>query len=145
VTLCVYMYFPQLGSINFSKSLSHFGGISFFYIYLFWGLLGLCCCAGFSLVVARGAISSCDAQASHCRSLSCCRAQALECLGFSRCGSRDLEHRLSSCAHGLSCSEAREIFLDQGLNPSLLHWPADSLPLSLEGNPWRDLLKIIRS
>ena len=31
--------------------------------------------------------------------------------------------------HGLSCSAAYEIFPDQGSNPSLLHWQADSLPL----------------
>ena len=29
-------------------------------------------------------------------------------------------------AHGLSCSAACGIFLDQGSNPCLLHWQADS-------------------
>ena len=33
-------------------------------------------------------------------------------------------------AHGLSCSLACGIFLDQGLNPCLLQWQAESLPLS---------------
>ena len=33
-------------------------------------------------------------------------------------------------AHGLSYYEACGIFSDQGLNPCLLHWLADSLPLS---------------
>ena len=33
-------------------------------------------------------------------------------------------------AHGLSCSEACGIFLDQGSNPCLLHWQVDSLQLS---------------
>ena len=33
-------------------------------------------------------------------------------------------------AHGLSCSKVCGIFSDQGLNPCLLHWQADSLPLS---------------
>ena len=61
------------------------------------------------------------------------------CTGFSRCGlsscgSWILEHRLSSVAHRLSFSEACEVFLDQGLNPSLLHWQADSLPLSHQGS-----------
>ena len=28
------------------------------------------------------------------------------------------------------------IFPDQGLNPSLLHWQADSLPLSHQGSPY---------
>ena len=30
--------------------------------------------------------------------------------------------------HGLSCSIACGIFTDQGSNPCLLHWQADSLP-----------------
>ena len=32
--------------------------------------------------------------------------------------------------HGLSCSVARRIFLDQGSNPCLPHWQIDSLPRS---------------
>ena len=36
---------------------------------------------------------------------------------------------------GLSCFVACGIFPDQGLNPCLLHWQADSLPLSHEGSP----------
>ena len=42
--------------------------------------------------------------------------------------------------HGLSCSMACGIFLDQGQNPRLLHWQADSLPLSHQGSPHRLLL-----
>ena len=38
-------------------------------------------------------------------------------------------------AHGFSCSVASVIFPDQGSNPCLLHWQADSLPLSSEGSP----------
>ena len=37
--------------------------------------------------------------------------------------------------HGLSCSPACRIFLDHGLNPCLLHWQAESLPLSHQGSP----------
>ena len=37
--------------------------------------------------------------------------------------------------HGLSHSEVCEIFPDQRLNPCLLHWQADSLPLSDQGSP----------
>ena len=37
--------------------------------------------------------------------------------------------------HGLSCSTACGIFLDQGLNPCLLQWQKDSLSLSYQGNP----------
>ena len=36
-------------------------------------------------------------------------------------------------AHGLSCSVACGIFPDQGLNSCLLHWQADSLPVSHQG------------
>ena len=37
--------------------------------------------------------------------------------------------------HGLSCSEMCGIFPDQGSNLCLLHWQADSLPLSHQGCP----------
>ena len=58
-------------------------------------------------------------------------------------------HRLSSCGflalkarnrgsvvvvHGLRCSPACRVFLDQGSNLFLLHWQADSLPLSHPGS-----------
>ena len=52
------------------------------------------------------------------------------------CGPRQLQHVGSVVtAHGLSCSIARGIFLDQGSNPYLLHWQVDSLPLSHQGSP----------
>ena len=38
-------------------------------------------------------------------------------------------------AHGLVCTEACRIFPDQGSNLCLLHWQADSLSLSHQGNP----------
>ena len=38
-------------------------------------------------------------------------------------------------AHVLGCPVACGIFPDQGLNPCLLHWQADSLPLSHQGSP----------
>ena len=49
--------------------------------------------------------------------------------GFSSCGFLSLEHRLSSC------SAACGIFQYQGSNLCLLHWLADSLPLSHLGSP----------
>ena len=48
--------------------------------------------------------------------------------GLQRAGSIVLVHRLS-------CSVARGIFPDPGSNPCLLHWQADSLPLSHQGSP----------
>ena len=38
-------------------------------------------------------------------------------------------------AHGLSCSMACGIFLDQESNLYLLHWQVDSLPLKHQGSP----------
>ena len=38
-------------------------------------------------------------------------------------------------APGLSCSKACVIFLDEGLNPYLLHWQEDCLPQSHPGSP----------
>ena len=38
-------------------------------------------------------------------------------------------------ADGISCPTACRILLDQEMNPYLLHWQAESLPLSPQGNP----------
>ena len=53
--------------------------------------------------------------------------------GFSSCGTRAQQLWLVGSraqavvvAHGLSCSAACGIFTDQGSNPYLLHWQADS-------------------
>ena len=43
-------------------------------------------------------------------------------------------HRLNSVTPELSCSVACGISPDQGLNLCLLHWQADPLPLSHQGN-----------
>ena len=43
--------------------------------------------------------------------------------------------RLSSCGSRTCCSAARGIFPDQGSNPCLLHWQADSQPLRHQGSP----------
>ena len=48
-------------------------------------------------------------------------------------------------AHSLSCSTAWGIFLDQGLNPCLLRWQADSLPLNHQGSPCQGFLLCIFS
>ena len=44
-------------------------------------------------------------------------------------------------AHGRSCSAACEIFLDQRSNLCLLHWQADSLPLSITREALREGFK----
>ena len=43
--------------------------------------------------------------------------------------------------HELSCSVAAGILPDQGWNPCLLHWQADSEPLDLQKTPCLLLLK----
>jgi len=40
-----------------------------------------------------------------------------------------------------SCSRPCGVFLDQGLNPCLLLWQVDSLPLSHQGSPCPNFLK----
>ena len=45
-----------------------------------------------------------------------------------------------SWAHGLSCSAACGIFLDQGSNPCPLHWQAFSYPLRHLGSPHSSIL-----
>ena len=109
----------------------------FFLICLFMAVLGLCCCAGFSLVVASGD-SSLDAGpgpliVGASRYKAWVLGHRLRSCGMwvSSCGSRALEHRRNS-----SRSVARGIFPDQGLNLCLLHWPADSSPLSHQGSPY---------
>ena len=49
--------------------------------------------------------------------------------GLSSFNSQALKHRLSSCF--IACA----IFLDQGSNPRLLHWQADSVSLSHQESP----------
>ena len=80
--------------------------------------------------------------------LSCCWAQALGHTGFSSWntwaqylqlpGPRAQAQELWYMA--LSCLVACGIFPDQGSNPCLLHWQADSLPLSRQGSPLRVIL-----
>ena len=93
-------------------------------------------CAGSSLL--HRLFSSCSKQrllsscgsASHCRGFSWFRVRAsvVVALGLRTCCSQALEHRVSR-------STACGIFPDQGSNPRLLPWQADSLPLSHLGSP----------
>ena len=103
---------------------------------LLWGLFFSCS--------RQGLLSSCSIQASHCSGFSCCGAQVLGSTGFNCChmGSVVAVPGLESTGsivvvHWLSCSAACGFFPDQGSNPCLLHWQADSLLLSHRGNPLR--------
>ena len=53
--------------------------------------------------------------------------------GFNSRGSQTLQHRLKSCGTWTLAYTACVILLDQGMNPCLLHWQVDSLPLSHQG------------
>ena len=68
----------------------------YFFMYLFLAVLGLHCCAGFSLVAASRGYSHWRARAPHCGDFTC-GAQGLGHVGFRRRRSRAREHRLSSC------------------------------------------------
>ena len=95
---------------------------------------GLCCWASFSLVVKSGG----DSWVAVCRPLTVAASLAVEtgpqCAGFSGCRSWALEHSLFVVA-GFSCCLTCRIFPNQGLNPCLLHWQADSLALNHQGSP----------
>ena len=107
-------------------------------------MLCLHCLAGSSSAAASGCSGlpcSCSARVSPCGSFFGCGAEVLGHAGavgltprLCSCSSQALEHKLSGCGHGLSCSMASGFFLDQGLNPCLLYWQVDSLPLSHQGS-----------
>ena len=65
---------------------------------------------------------------SRCAGLSLSRPLPLRSTGSRRTGS-------AIVAHGPSCSVACGILPDQGSNPCLLHWQADSQPLRHQGSP----------
>ena len=109
------------------------------FIYLFiWGCAGSSLLCGlFSCCSERGLLSSCGARTSDCSGFSCCRALAVGHEGFSSFRPQALSTGSVVVVLGLSCSPARGIFPDQGLNLCLLHWQADSLPLSHQGRASR--------
>ena len=89
----------------------------------------------FSLVVKIRGHSLEVAHRSHCGGFLC-GARAV----YSTWPSAVAAPRLSgtglvAVVRGLSCSVVRGIFLDQGLNPCLLHWQVGSLPLSHQRSP----------
>ena len=92
----------------------------FIYFWLCWVFVSV---RGLSLVGASGGHSS-----SRRVGLSLSRPLLLRSTGSRRAGSVIV-------AHGPRCSAACGIIPDQGLNPCLLHWQADSQPLRHQGSP----------
>ena len=94
------------------------------YFWLCW----LCCCAGFSPVAGCGLLLLLS-PGSRVSGL-----QWLQHVGSGApLGSRAQAQQL--WCTGLSWSVACGIFKDQGWNLCLLHWQADTLPLSHQGSP----------
>ena len=86
-------------------------------------MLGILGCAGFSLAVVSGVYSPAAVWGLRIAGASLLRST----------GS-------IAAAHGLSCSLACGIFLDQGSNLCLLHGWVDSLTLSHQGSPGSSFL-----
>ena len=103
-------FFLQRGRVSKTHSFS-----LRFYI-LFLTVLGVCCCSrAFCSCGVQGLFSSWGVQASACSGF-CYRA------------------------HGLRCSTACGVFLDQEANLRPLRWQADSLPLGhYQGQPTTQL------
>ena len=87
-------------------------------------------CAGSPLLGRL--LSSCRVWASHCRALGLQEllhvGSVVEAPGLWSTDSVVVVHRLN-------CSKACGIFPDEGSNLCLLHWQANSLPLSHQGSP----------
>ena len=100
-------------------------------ICLFAVVLGLHCSAGFSLVAVSG-----DCALGVVCGLLIAAAALVAGHWLQGTGLQQLWHIQSTgsvdVVHGRSCPAACGIFLDQGSNPCLLHWPVDSLPLSCQ-------------
>ena len=114
------LYFvPGAYSFGFPMTTMSFSGVA---LSLFLTVLGLPCCTSFSLVARiPGSLIG--------------RVWPFHSGGFS-CGTQDLEALASvTVAWWPSCSTACGIVPHQGLNPPLLYWQVDSLPLSHKGSP----------
>ena len=100
--------------------------MSFFFLIfksllIILAMLGLCCCVGFSLVMVHG--------------LLIVQASLVTDHRLSGHGPQ-LQHTGSLVAAcELRCSVTHGIFPDEGSNPCLLHWQADSSPLSSQESP----------
>ena len=95
----------------------------FIYLFIYFWLSWVFVAAhGLSLVVVSGGYSLLRCAGSPLRWLLLLRSTGSRPAGFSSCGMR----ASVVVARGLSCSSARGILLDQGLNPCPLHWQADS-------------------
>ena len=89
-----------------------------------------------------GFFSSCSVRASCCSGFSCWGAQfwstrtlALVAHGLSSCSSWGLEQRLNSCGAWAWLPDGMWDLPRSGIEPCLLRWHVDSLPLNHQGSP----------
>ena len=127
------------------------------FICWFLAILGLRCCAGFSLVamsVGCSLMLVCGLVSEHrlwsawvsvvvVRGLSSCGAWALQ-RRLRSCGAWALQRRLKSCSTQALLLHGIWGLSERGSNPCLLNWQADSIPLGHQGSPQlSDLEKVI--
>ena len=96
-------------AVNTQMFLWHEGCIYLYIFYLFvLAVLGLHCCAGFSLVLESAGYSP---VAGHTFLIA----------GASHCGARALEHRLTVVSQGLSCSHTWDLLEPGSSATHILH------------------------
>ena len=104
---------------------------SLIYFWPYWVLIAAC---RLSLVWVSGGTAELQCSGFSLQCFSRCGPRALGHSGSSSCVSQALELRLSSC--GAWAQSFRGIFLEEGSNPCLQNWQADSLPLDHQGSPY---------
>ena len=120
LSVCQAVEKQLIGEVPLGFFFFFFNLFFFVYLWLCWVFVSVW---GLSLVVASGGHSS-----SRCAGLSLLWPLLLRSTGSRRAGSVIV-------AHGPSRSAASGIFPDQGSNPCVLHWQADSQPLRHQGSP----------
>ena len=135
-------FYQELSSItshellNFSKSQYSFFLNLFIILFYFLALLGLHCCVAFSLVAVSRGSSLVSVRELLIAVAALAAEHRLQGMWTSAVVTPGLwSTALTVVTHRLSCCKACGNFLDQGSNQCLLHWKANSLPLSHKGSP----------
>ena len=121
------LYTPDFCQINAYFSLASFKSCVFvvfnlcIYLWLYWVSIAV---HGLSLVVAVGDYSLVAVHELLIGVVSLVAERGLPSMQASAVGT-----------HGLSCSVASGLFMDQGSNSCPLHWRAYSQPLDHQGSP----------
>ena len=109
------------------------------YLFIYFWLCSVSIAARALLCGELGLPSRLGVRASRCSGFPCWGPRALGRAGFRSCGSRALEHRLNnSCGAQTRLLHSTRDPPGSGMEPCLLHWQADSLPLSHQGSPLKN-------